>query len=111
MSLNLLDSVKQLFSSEIVSKAAASLGENESGISKAMSGVVPTVLNSLVSKAISSEHGAINILQLANDAAGSVILGNMANVLRNEGNNYFLSAGFYILKSLLGDKLTSEEHA
>ncbi|HLK27924.1 MAG TPA: DUF937 domain-containing protein, partial [Puia sp.] len=111
MSLNLLDSVKRLFNSEIVSKAAISLGESESGISKAISGVVPSVLSSIVAKATSGEHGATNILQLAKDAAGSDVLDSMGGLFNNNGKNSFLSAGFDTLKSLFGDKLTSVIHS
>ena len=46
MSLNFVDTVKNLFTNEIISKAASSLGESEGGISKALSGIVPSVISS-----------------------------------------------------------------
>jgi outer membrane protein OmpA-like peptidoglycan-associated protein len=107
MSLNLVDTVKSLFTNEIISKAASSLGETEGGISKAISGIVPLIIGSIVSKATSGEHGATNILQLAKDAAGSGILSNLGNLFTSNGDASYLSAGFDTLKGLLGDKLSS----
>ncbi|MBS1917362.1 MAG: OmpA family protein [Bacteroidetes bacterium] len=111
MSLNLMDSVKQLFTNEILNKAASSLGESQSGISNALSGVVPAVISGIITKATTGEHGASNILQLAKDALRNGTLSNLGNLFNSGGNNSSLSAGFDIVKSLFGDKLTSVEHA
>ena len=107
MSFDLINSVKGLFTNEIISKAASSLGESEGGISKAISGIVPTVISSIASKASSGNHGAINVLQLTKDAAGSGFLGNLGTLFTSSGDTSFLSGGFDILKSLFGDKLTT----
>ena len=58
MSFNLLDIVKGQFNSDLVSKAASFLGENESGVTKALSGIIPSVLSGVVSKATTNETGA-----------------------------------------------------
>ena len=105
MSLNFIDTVKNLFTNEIISKAANSLGESEGGITKAISGIVPSVISSIVSKASSGEHGASNILQLAKDASGSGILSNLGTLFTSNGDANYLSAGFDSLKGLFGDKL------
>jgi outer membrane protein OmpA-like peptidoglycan-associated protein len=111
MSFNLLDSVKQLFTNEVISKAASALGENQSNISQAVSGVVPTILSSLVAKATSGDHGATNILQLAKDAAGSGMLGKLGSLFGSADNNNIISAGFDTVKSLFGDKFNNVVHA
>jgi OmpA-OmpF porin, OOP family len=102
MSFNLIDSVKGLFTSELIGKAASMLGENESGISKAVSGTVPAVLSSLLSKSGSSD-GATGIFNMAKEAAGSGILGNITGLLG--GGNEFPSGLKEMAGGLLGNKL------
>ena len=102
MSFNLLDTVKGLFNSNLISSAATSLGESEGGIQKALSGAIPSLLAGLVSKADSHE-GAAGLLDLAKQAAGSGILNNLGGFLGND-NNSLLSKGAEMLKGILGDK-------
>jgi hypothetical protein len=111
VSFNLLDSVKQLFTNEVISKAASALGESQSNVSQAVSGVVPTILSGLVVKATSGNHGASNILQLAKDAAGSGVLSNLGSLFGSADNNNIISAGFDTVKSLFGDKFNNVVHA
>lgn len=105
MSFNLLDTVKGLFSNELLSKAAASLGETEDGIQKVLRSAIPSGLAGLLGKALGSE-GAAGILNMAKEAAGSRILGNLGGFL--EGNNSsLLQKGGGMLKGLLGDKISA----
>jgi outer membrane protein OmpA-like peptidoglycan-associated protein len=103
MSFNLLDSVKGLITNELVGKAASSLGESESGVSKAMSGIIPSVLGGLVSKAASGGAGASSILDMAKSAAGSGILGNLGGLFGGGGG--LLDSGLGMVKNLFGDKI------
>ncbi len=48
---NLLDAVKGYITPELISQAAGMLGENESGISKAIGGLAPTILAGMLGKA------------------------------------------------------------
>jgi outer membrane protein OmpA-like peptidoglycan-associated protein len=105
MSFNLLDSVKGLISNELIGKAASSLGESESSVTKAMSGIVPSVLGGLVSKATGGGDGASSILDMAKSAAGSGILGNLGNLFGGGGNSSLLSSGASMLSGLFGDKI------
>jgi len=105
MSFNILDTLKSLFSDEIVSKAAYTLAENETSISKAISGIVPTILGGIAAKASSSDHSAGTILQLARFAAGSGILSNLTDAF--DGHTNTLSNGWEILKTIFSDKLNS----
>ena len=50
MSFNLIDAAKGLFTSELVGKASSFLGESETGVSKAIGGILPTVMSGLLSK-------------------------------------------------------------
>lgn len=105
MSFNLLDSVKGLISNELVGKAASSLGESESSVTKAMSGILPSVLGGLVSKATSGGDGASSILDMAKGAASSGILGNLGNLFGGGGSSSLLSSGASMLSGLFGDKI------
>jgi outer membrane protein OmpA-like peptidoglycan-associated protein len=102
MSFNLLDTVKGLFSDNLVSTTAASLGESETGIRQALSGAIPSVLAGLLGKAESHE-GAAGILDLAKQAAGSNIINNLGGFFSSDGGG-IISKGAEMLKGLLGDK-------
>ncbi len=102
MSFNLLDSVKGLFTDNLISTAASSLNESEGGIQKALSGAIPAILAGLVGKADNHE-GAASILEMAKQSAGSGLLSNISGFLGN-GNNNLLSKGAEMLKGVLGDK-------
>jgi OmpA-OmpF porin, OOP family len=102
MSFNLLDLVKNQFSTDLVSKAASFLGENESGVAKAISGILPTVLGGLVSKGSSGSNGATEILNLAQQTHSGGLFSNLSGLLGGSGD--LLSKGAGLLKSLLGDK-------
>lgn len=103
MSFNLLDSVKGLFTSDLVSKMASSFGESEGGIQKAIGGAIPAVLTGLLNKAGSAD-GAASLLNLSKDAVSSGMLGNLGNLL---GGGNMLGKGMDMLKGLFGDKTGS----
>jgi outer membrane protein OmpA-like peptidoglycan-associated protein len=104
MSFNLLDTVKGLFTGNLISTAASSLGESEGGIQKALSGAIPSLLAGLLSKG-SSHEGATGILDLARQASGSGVLNNIAGFLGNNSDNSgLLGKGAEMLKGVLGDK-------
>lgn len=100
MSFNLLDAVKGHFNSDMISKAASFLGENEGGISKALGGIIPSVLSGLTSKAASSQ-GAEEVASMAKEAHSGGILSNLGGFL---GDGSLLSKGADLLKGLFGSK-------
>ncbi len=106
MAFNWLDSVKGLFTSELISKAASSLGEGEGNTAKAISGIVPSVLGGILSKGTSGIDGASAILDMAKGAVGTGILSNPGNLFGG-GSNTLLTNGLDMVKRLLGDKLNS----
>ncbi|MBX9782790.1 MAG: DUF937 domain-containing protein [Chitinophagaceae bacterium] len=103
MSFNLFDSVKGLFTNELIGKAASMLGENESGIIKAIGGTLPTVLSSLLSKS-SNTDGAADIFNMAREAAGSGILNNIGGLLGSSGGSN-MGGLLNMASGLFGDKL------
>jgi outer membrane protein OmpA-like peptidoglycan-associated protein len=108
MSFNLVDTVKDLFTPDLISKAASSLGESEGGISKALTGLVPSVLGGLVSKAGSGASEAGNVLDMAKNAASSGVAGNLGSILGSAGGSGVgggLSGGLDAIKGIFGSKL------
>lgn len=101
MSFNLIDAAKGLFTNELIGKASSYLGESESGISKALSGIVPSVLGGLVDKATSSSEGAATIANLAKESSNEGFLGNLSGFLG--GGDSLLSKGAGLLSGLFGD--------
>lgn len=71
--VNIVDALKGYVTSELVSKAASMLGEDASGITKAASGLIPTILGGLLNK--STDTSAF---------------GNIFNSLQDEKNDGWL---------------------
>jgi outer membrane protein OmpA-like peptidoglycan-associated protein len=100
MSFNLLDTVKGLISNDLVSKASAYLGEQEGGISKALSGILPSLLAGITDKA-STPEGANTVAGLAAETNHAGFPENISSFFDNndQASN---SAG--LLSGLFGDK-------
>ncbi|MEN9549043.1 MAG: hypothetical protein RIR12_1634 [Bacteroidota bacterium] len=101
MSFNLLELVKGHFNSDLVNKAATMFGENESGITKAISGIVPSVLSGIVTKAASGSNAANEIFNTASQANSSGLFNQLSGLL---GNAELLNKGGDLLKGFFGDK-------
>ncbi|TKB95257.1 OmpA family protein [Pedobacter cryophilus] len=69
MSYNLVETAKNYFSSEFINQASSSLGESSSGISKALSAIVPTSLAGVLSHATDSTDGANSVFTMAKAAS------------------------------------------
>lgn len=102
MSFNLTDVVKGLFNAGLVEKAAAYLGESESSISKAVSAIVPSLLNGFAGKA-TTHGGAADVLQAANDNYSNGVLDNLDGFFTNDGGSW-LNKGAGIVAGLFGSK-------
>ncbi|GAA4162780.1 hypothetical protein GCM10022217_30830 [Chryseobacterium ginsenosidimutans] len=94
MSLNVIDLIKGQLGPALVSQASSQLGESESGISKAIGGLLPAVLGGLANN--SSNPG---VLDAITNASSSGILGNL---LGGSSNNSIITT---LLSTIFGDKL------
>lgn len=72
MPFNLLEMVKNFFTSEFASHASSVLGENTSGVSKALTAIIPTSLAGILNKATSSTEGANNVFDAARNSVQTV---------------------------------------
>jgi outer membrane protein OmpA-like peptidoglycan-associated protein len=97
-----MDAAKGLFTSELLGKASSFLGESEGGISKAMTGIVPTVLSGLVNKT-STHEGAGAVAHMVEEQSNAGILGNLGGFFGNDGGG-LLNKGAGLLSSLFGAK-------
>ena len=102
MSFNLIDAAKGLFTNELVNKASSFLGESETGVSKAVSGILPTVLSGLLSKTANHE-GAGAVAQMVDEQSNSGLLGNLGSFFGND-NSSLLTKGAGLLGGLFGNK-------
>lgn len=104
MSINIVDLVKNYVSQDLISKAGAFLGESEGGVSKAITGLIPSILGGIISKGTKSEADAQQILNSAQDAGNSGLLGNLGSLF---GNADLLSKGTGWFNSLFGGQSNS----
>jgi outer membrane protein OmpA-like peptidoglycan-associated protein len=102
MSFNLIDAAKGLFTNELVGKASAFLGESESGVGKAVSGIVPTVLSGLMNKA-GSHEGAGSIANMVTEQTNGGVLNSLGSFFGNDGGG-LLNKGAGLLSGLFGSK-------
>lgn len=98
---NLLDSVKEYLTPELIGIAASRLGENEGGISKAVGGLAPTILAGMLNKtgdlsAMGSIFTALSHFDArALDNLGGLIGGgNLAHNDPKDASGHFLGSIF-----------------
>ncbi|SEW32386.1 Outer membrane protein OmpA [Chryseobacterium wanjuense] len=94
MSLNVIDLIKGQLGPALTTQAASQFGESESGISKAIGGLLPAIIGGLANK--SDNPG---VLDAITNASSSGILGNL---MGESSNNSIISS---LLSSIFGDKL------
>lgn len=100
MAFNLLDSVRSFLTPDLIDKASSHLGENTSGISKALSAAVPALLGLFINR---SERGdAQGLLDDARDAANSTAFRQPQNLFSG-GMGSVLSDGVHWLQNRFGE--------
>jgi outer membrane protein OmpA-like peptidoglycan-associated protein len=100
MAFSLLDSVKNYFHSDFVSKAAALLGENNVAVSKAVNAGIPAVLAGIINNA--QADGGANLLNAAKQAASSGMPEAPENLFSGTGSS-LLSTGSTFISSIFGN--------
>jgi outer membrane protein OmpA-like peptidoglycan-associated protein len=95
MSLNVIDLIKGQLGSALVTQAASQLGESESGISKAIGGLLPAVVGGLANNSDNP-----SVLDAIKTAPSQGVLGNLLGLASE--NTWVQS----LLASIFGDKLS-----
>ena len=106
MSFNLIESTKSFFTNELISKAASYFGETESGVAKAISATIPSIINGLADKA-STQNGAGTITRLAQEYHQSGILNSFENFFNYPDTN-LLNKGTGLVSNLFGEGNTTQ---
>lgn len=96
MSLNIIDLIKGQLGPALVTQAASHLGESESGIAKAISGLLPAVIGGLANNSTNP-----NVLDSISNPSSHGMLGNLLGLATN--NNTSVVSG--LLTSIFGDKV------
>ena len=94
MALNIIDLIKGQLGPALISQAASQLGESESGISKAISGLLPAVVGGMANNA--DKPG---VLDAITGASSSNMLGDL---LGGSSNNSLITT---VLTAIFGDKI------
>jgi len=105
MDNNLLKSLSGYITPELISEASSLLGESNSGITKALSGSVPTLLSGLLNNA-NNPKVMDGIMGLVNDKGfdSAKVLSSLPSLLSGRGNAATLGAGTNMLNMLFGNK-------
>jgi outer membrane protein OmpA-like peptidoglycan-associated protein len=104
MAFNLPATVNGLFTNNVISQAAKTLGESESGIEKAIGGLVPSVLSGMITR-VENTGNPYGLYGMARDAAGSGILNNIGNMVEIAGTG--MSNAISMASSIFGDKVNN----
>ncbi len=102
MAFNILDAVKGFLTPDTVGKAASYLGESDSSIGRALSGLIPASLLGITGKA--EMDGGDSILDLAKRALNTGILNNLGDTFSSAGGGIPESSPG-LLSAVLGDKV------
>ncbi len=92
--MSIIELIKEQLSPELITNAASQLGESESGISKAISGLLPAVIGGLASN--SKNPTVLDAILGANSS------GISNNLLGNTSNNSLITS---VISAIFGDKL------
>ncbi len=103
MSLNLSEEVKSYFNNEFINEASRNLHEEESGITKALSVIVPSIIG-FISKYAGTADGAAKIGNLANEQHASGILRAIGGFLHHDTGAEQLQKSDSISRDLFGEQ-------
>lgn len=106
MATNVLDSISNHLTPQMVQHVSARLGETPAQTQQAVDKAIPTLLASLIH--FSSTHGSSQLLDLFHRANYGRLLNNLSGLL-DEGNTTqnVIAAGQEVLSTVLADKLSA----
>ena len=105
MDTNLLKSLSGYLTPELISEASSLLGESNSGVTKALSGAMPTLLSGMLNNS-NNPKVMDGIFGLVNDKGfdSTKVLSSLPSLLSGSGNAATLGAGTNMLNLLFGNK-------
>ena len=100
MALNIIDLIKGQLGPALISQSATQFGESESGISKAISALLPAVVGGMANNA--DKPGVLDAIM------GSTSNGMLGNLLGGTSNNSLITT---VLTAIFGDKVADITNA
>lgn len=95
MAFNLMEMVKNYFTADFTNHASSTLGENTSGISKALSAIIPTSLAGLLNKSTSGTAGANDVFEMAKSSVNDVSTGNNVPLTADQAKGNSIMASLF----------------
>src|SRR5688500_4882305 len=105
MSTNLVESIKSIFTSEVISKTNNHLGENESGVNRAINAMVPILLGGLLDKS-NTPPGANTVAQWAQNEVAPAGFRNPIQYFET-GSGSKVTSDDRLVQNLFGPKATT----
>jgi outer membrane protein OmpA-like peptidoglycan-associated protein len=104
--MSILNSLKGLVTDQLVSGVASHLGESNDGITKAIGGIFPSLLGSMMG-AKQEDHSMLSgLLSQAGNLGGGNLVGDLLGGLTGGNNNSGISGiGSSLVSGLLGNKM------
>lgn len=105
MPINLMEMVKNYFTADFINNASSNIGENTSGVSKALTAIIPTGLTAILNKATSGSGGEADVLEMAKNSvyAATDHSASVTEETKEKGSN--------LLNSLFGAKQSEIENS
>lgn len=108
MSINLIDIVKQQFTSDVLDKVASLLGENKNSINNGLDIVLPSVLGGMANKATDINGAQSLLTSITSGNHDGSILSSLGSLLGGgSATQGFMNSGSGFVSSLFGNKLSS----
>src|SRR4051794_20391870 len=102
----LMEAVRGYLTPDVVRGASSLTGESEASTSKALGGVVPTLLGGITNMA-SSEHGASSLMGLVHEGGYTSALDNPSSFFGGASTQKMLGTGQQLIGSIFGNKGSS----
>jgi hypothetical protein len=106
MSANLISSITQILSSNVIARVASSLGLDKSQVDKALQAGVPGLLAAIIS--VVSRPGGVSALNGAVAQQQPDLLSNLTKALGSSAEGRIVDDGTSTLNSLLGSSMNSQ---
>lgn len=109
MGVNIINLLKDYITPEVISKASTFVGESETGTSKAVGSIIPTVLAGLLNKSQSDDglSTITNLLSTGNHTGS--ILNNVLNMFNGgEQTDSIIKSGASAINSIFGENKSND---
>lgn len=95
MAFNLIEMVKNYFTADFTNQASSALGENTSGISKALSAIIPTSLAGILNKSNSGTAGANDVFEMAKSSVNNISTSNSVPLAVDQAKGNSIMTGLF----------------